>query len=246
MSRDDQLPQRHRREASLAALLIVVALGFSAVGVDGVNAQNTNRLDRDLFFSVYHADSPAFAFTMNAADRASWPLFVGTPFALWSVALNDNSRSNAWDAYMVTMSEAVTIGSIIALKRAFRRDRPYVSLQDVRDRSGSAGSRSSASRFSFPSGHAAISFSLATSLSLAAPQWYVVAPAYLVAATVSLSRVWLGVHFPSDILGGAVTGIAIAIVLDHFKEELTPSWLKPDVISGGRNVIPPVAFRVRF
>jgi undecaprenyl-diphosphatase len=64
---------------------------------------------------------------------------------------------------------------------------------------------------SFPSGHAATSFAAATVLSFAAPRW---APAfYLLATAISFSRVYVGVHYPLDILGGAALGVAVAIAL---------------------------------
>jgi undecaprenyl-diphosphatase len=58
---------------------------------------------------------------------------------------------------------------------------------------------------SFPSGHAA------TVLSFARPRW---APAfYLLALAIGFSRVYVGVHYPLDIVGGAVLGVAVAIAL---------------------------------
>jgi undecaprenyl-diphosphatase len=64
---------------------------------------------------------------------------------------------------------------------------------------------------SFPSGHAATSFAAATVLSIARPRW---APAfYLLALAIGFSRVYVGVHYPLDIVGGAVLGIVVAIGL---------------------------------
>jgi undecaprenyl-diphosphatase len=63
----------------------------------------------------------------------------------------------------------------------------------------------------FPSGHAATSFAAATVLSVARPRW---APAfYLLALAIGFSRVYVGVHYPLDIVGGAVLGIAVATAL---------------------------------
>ena len=64
---------------------------------------------------------------------------------------------------------------------------------------------------SFPSGHAATSFAAATVLSFARPRW---APAfYLLALAIGFSRVYVGVHYPLDVVGGAVLGIAVATAL---------------------------------
>jgi membrane-associated phospholipid phosphatase len=64
---------------------------------------------------------------------------------------------------------------------------------------------------SFPSGHATASFACATILTFHAPR---AAPAFfLLAAAIAWSRVYVGVHYPLDVLGGAVLGILIAIAL---------------------------------
>jgi undecaprenyl-diphosphatase len=64
---------------------------------------------------------------------------------------------------------------------------------------------------SFPSGHAAGSFAFATFVAVRSPRW--AAPAFVWAALVAWSRCVLGVHYPSDVLGGAMLGIAVGAVL---------------------------------
>jgi undecaprenyl-diphosphatase len=64
---------------------------------------------------------------------------------------------------------------------------------------------------SFPSGHTATSFAGATALSLVYPRG---APVfYLLAAAIAYSRLYVGVHFPLDVLGGIVIGVATALLL---------------------------------
>jgi undecaprenyl-diphosphatase len=64
---------------------------------------------------------------------------------------------------------------------------------------------------SFPSGHASTSFAGATILAFARPRW---APAfYLLALAIGFSRVYVGVHYPLDIVGGAALGVLVATAL---------------------------------
>ena len=63
----------------------------------------------------------------------------------------------------------------------------------------------------FPSGHAATAFACATVIAWAAPRLRI--PAFVLAAGIAWSRVYVGVHWPLDVLGGAVLGAAVGAVL---------------------------------
>lgn len=63
---------------------------------------------------------------------------------------------------------------------------------------------------SFPSGHTSASFCTATTLVLRYRKWYVVVPSYLYAASIGWARMYQGVHYPSDVLAGAVIGAGSA------------------------------------
>jgi undecaprenyl-diphosphatase len=64
---------------------------------------------------------------------------------------------------------------------------------------------------SFPSGHTATAFACATVLAHFVPRWRV--PFFVLAALIGLSRVYNGMHYPTDVLAGAVLGVLIALLL---------------------------------
>ncbi len=64
---------------------------------------------------------------------------------------------------------------------------------------------------SFPSGHAASSFAAATVIAVLEPRLRV--PAFVLAAGIAFSRVYNGVHWPSDVLVGAAVGVVTALLL---------------------------------
>lgn len=99
------------------------------------------------------------------------------------------------------ISTGLTQGPI---KHRFLRRRPF---HDVRDHIVVGKKELDTS---FPSGHTAGSFGAAMALSSLYPAnaW----PAFLVASLVGLSRIYLGQHYPSDVVGGAALGVAVGTV----------------------------------
>jgi undecaprenyl-diphosphatase len=91
------------------------------------------------------------------------------------------------------------------LRQWIGRDRPPLVYEDPRPLVGLPHSGA------FPSGHAASAFAAATVIAWASRRLAV--PAYLLAALVAWSRVYVGVHWPLDVIGGAALGTLVAIAL---------------------------------
>ena len=132
------------------------------------------------------------------------PVSIGVPslMFLYGIIKHDSAaKINSFVAGAgLLASGAITLG----MKYAFNRARPFVTYPLLIEKKSEAGSPS------FPSGHTSSAFAAATSLSLMYPKWYVIAPSLLWASAVGYSRMELGVHYPSDVLAGAIIGAGSA------------------------------------
>lgn len=80
---------------------------------------------------------------------------------------------------------------------------------------------------SFPSGHTSLAFATATTLSMQYKKWYVTVPAYAWASSVAYSRMYLGKHYPTDVLAGAAVGIGTSLAGHWFNQKLFQQRPKP-------------------
>jgi membrane-associated phospholipid phosphatase len=110
-----------------------------------------------------------------------------------------------WLLVLVLASDLVADGLSLALRQAIGRDRPPLVYPEPKALVAVPHTGA------FPSGHASSAFACAAVLAWASPRLRV--PALVLAAAIAWSRVYVGVHWPLDVLGGAVLGVLVSTVL---------------------------------
>ncbi len=139
-------------------------------------------------------------------SKSVGPLGLATPVSLIATGLITKNKTTLWNGYKSGASILLASGIATGLKFAVKRTRPFVTYPDLHK-------KASPGPLSFPSGHTTMAFATATSLCLSYPKWYVIAPSALYAFSVAYSRMYLGVHYPSDVLGGMIIGIGTSFIV---------------------------------
>jgi membrane-associated phospholipid phosphatase len=146
-----------------------------------------------------HGHSPGVESAAKALGKA------GNNGAVWvalgvALALLDPERREAW--LICAALGPIAIGLNYGLKLLVGRPRPV--LEGLPPLGGAPSS------LSFPSAHAFSSFAVATAMVRVDPA---TAAALLVALALSLGRPYLGMHYPSDVLAGALLGVVLGLIV---------------------------------
>ncbi|WP_240648997.1 phosphatase PAP2 family protein [Anaerosphaera multitolerans] len=135
--------------------------------------------------------------------------------------LEDNMRSLGFE-----IACALIVSSIIVqvLKRTFSRNRPYWILKNLNTYGIDL------SDYSFPSGHSAASFSTCTIIALNYPKiaLFVIFIGFLVA----ISRIYLAVHYPTDVLAGIIIGVISSLIVHYKLYELISTYIQNNFLGG--------------
>ena len=174
-----------------------------------------------LFFSFTHAQNwevnllndinpqqPSSSFWQKTSS-STYAVSVGVPatqLIIGFIKKNKTLQRQGWETVGgLAINTLVTQG----LKYTINRERPYDKYPLL------INPYTIETDKSFPSGHTSTAFSVATSLSIQYKKWYLVVPAYAWASSVGYSRLYLGEHYPSDVLAGAAIGAGSAW-LSHY------------------------------
>jgi len=201
-----------RRGASLACFLV-----FAAVAV-AVKAGVTTGLDRLIRDDIHHAAGPRV--TIAAEAFSTLGSFAVIALLAAALAAGLYARRDPGRALYVVFVLAGAVVFNNGLKWFFQRPRPHVffGLEPT--------------SFSFPSGHAlyAVSFYLSAGILLASAarplplKYAIVAAATVLVLAIGLSRIYLGVHYPTDVMAGfAIGGCWLCISGEIFRFLIRPS-----------------------
>ncbi len=173
--------------------------------------------DVDIFRSINNSRSSFLDAAVGGNDYTVLPVAIATPIVFGGVGLAERDGYTFDTGVMVGLSEVSAYAVYYVLKNVvIRRDRPYVTLSDV-----NTMHLDTADKYSMPSGHTTAAFAIATALTLRYPKPYVYIPAYAWAAFVGYGRIYMGLHYPSDVLAGALLGSASALAIHLISPQVT-------------------------
>ncbi|HZK28408.1 MAG TPA: phosphatase PAP2 family protein [Thermoclostridium sp.] len=149
----------------------------------------------------------------NPVTDRLMPLLTKFGGSVWSITITIIlliNRTPFWHNVGIYLGASLFASNLIVhlFKKVLPRPRPYLALNNV-----VTGSKLYKDA-SFPSGHSTASFCIATVFSKVIPSLSLVF--FIVAVLVAISRVYLGLHYPSDVAIGAVLGVVTVLLIGYF------------------------------
>ncbi|HNM14780.1 MAG TPA: phosphatase PAP2 family protein [bacterium] len=177
-----------------------IILGFFCFVLSLQVSLHSQNIDARLFKAINKHHSPGWDRFYEFQSRSVKPVYIATPLSFVATGLLRKDTYMRDAGILMTTSAVANLAITYSMKAAINRERPYKALNNVH----TVGSTERSA--SFPSGHTSSAFNIATSLSLAYPKWYVIVPSYAWAGVVGYSRIKMGMHYPGDVLAGALIG----------------------------------------
>jgi membrane-associated phospholipid phosphatase len=181
---------------------------------------NSKAQDKDylLLKKINDQYTPFGGGIMRGFSDSDTYLALGIPTGLFIYGKVKKNPEMVWNSFESFSSQLINGVATTILKTTIDRARPFVTYPDDIHKHSVAGSKS------YPSGHTSMAFAAATSISLQYPKWYVIAPAFIYASGVGYSRMYLGVHYPTDVLAGAVLGAGSSFVTHYTFKFIKKRW----------------------
>ena len=189
----------------------VILLIFSLIQAN-IYCQNW---DIDLLKHINLERNRSLDGTFRLIANSAAPVSFVTPALMFGAGLIKHDSLLVRNSLYIGTSVVATVIIANIAKYTIKRPRPFETYPII-EKEAEGGSPS------FPSGHTSEAFALATSLSLTYPKWYIIAPSFVWAGAVGYSRMDLGVHYPSDVLAGAILGTGCAWITFKVNQKLKP------------------------
>jgi membrane-associated phospholipid phosphatase len=180
---------------------------------------SSQNIDIDILNKINSNRNATLDPTFKAITNTAVPLSIATPVVLYSIGLIKKDSLIKQKALIVGETFLASAFITLASKKIIKRERPYLRYSQLEPVVFE-------NSYSMPSGHTSTAFATATSLSLAYPKWYVIAPSFIWAGSVGYSRMHLGVHYPSDVLVGALVGSGSAYLTSKANQWLNKNRKK--------------------
>ena len=192
----------HKQHFTLLAKSILILTAYFIFSTSTALAQTT-RADMDVLVEMMeHRKEEPTEFFQQMSNSVNY-VSILVPVSVLATGYARSEKITVQKGWYMAATLATSSLVTLGLKYSIRRTRPF-KTDPYLVAAGSGGSPS------FPSGHTSEAFATATSLTLAWPKWWVAIPAYAWAGTVGYSRMYLGVHYPTDVMAGAIVGTASA------------------------------------
>jgi membrane-associated phospholipid phosphatase len=172
---------------------------------------DAERLDAAVYGAIARTETPSLDEAMRRLSRAADLSKLNFAAAALLAAAGGPAGRRAARLGLASLGVTSVLVNV-ALKPLGRRARPDREHHTV----PAARHVSMPASASLPSGHSASAFAFATGVGQAMPT--AAAPLRLLAAAVAYSRVHTGVHYPGDVLAGALVGSTVAQVTTHLIE----------------------------
>lgn len=160
-------------------------------------------IDISLLRNIQNNRTTGSDHVMHYISATEYIVGVGVPVSVCAVAWAKKDTKLLEKGVNMSLAIVANTVNTYALKKIVNRPRPATTYPDIMAYENERYQ-------SFPSGHTSNAFALATTVTLNSKSWQLAIPSYIWAATVGYSRLHLGVHYPSDVLCGALLGTASA------------------------------------
>jgi membrane-associated phospholipid phosphatase len=184
----------------MAKKIFIFLILFSALRFYSQN------LDYKVLKALNQTDMPCWDKTMKGVSFSVYPAMPVSVVGIWTQGYINKDEVMMRNGYKSAVSIALAVGLTTGLKYAVNRTRPFTEYPNDIIKRDHAGP------YSFPSGHTTAAFATATAVSLSYKKWYVTVPAYTYASLVGYSRMRLGMHYGTDVLGGMIIGIGSGLL----------------------------------